>query len=96
MRARLLVPLVLALAGCPPAEEPTTVLKLRGEVRDASVTVDDQYVGALAWIQVKGLVLPRGKHRVTVEKAGYFPWDKVVEANEPLHLEDVKLEKIPD
>jgi hypothetical protein len=65
---------------------------------DASVTIDDQYVGALAYVARKGVALPPGKHRITVEKTGYFPWDKLVEAREgdpPIRL-DVELTKIPD
>jgi hypothetical protein len=37
-----------------------------------------------------------GQHRITVEKEGYFPWDKLVEADrQPIHLE-VELVPIPD
>jgi hypothetical protein len=62
------------------------------------VTIDDQYIGVFAYVAAKGVALPPGKHRVTVEKTGYFPWDKLVEAREgdpPIHL-DVTLTKIPD
>lgn len=90
---------LLFAAGCvlnPPPR--TTSLQVKGSPRDASVTVDDQYLGALAFVAAHGVALPPGKHRVTVEKAGYFPWDKLVEANDgdpPLRL-DVALTKIPD
>jgi hypothetical protein len=71
-------------------------MRIKGNVRDASVTVDDQYIGALAFVASRGVALPPGKHRITVEKAGYFPWDRLVEATEaPIHL-DVVLTKIPD
>jgi hypothetical protein len=46
----------------------------------------------------QGIAMPPGKHRVTVEKPGYFPWDKVVEAKEgdgPMKL-DVVLVALPD
>jgi hypothetical protein len=74
----------------------TASLRVKGALPDASVTIDDQYVGALAFVAARGVALPPGKHRITVEKTGYFPWDKVVEAkDEPIHL-DVILTKIPD
>ena len=45
-----------------------------------------------------GVALPPGKHQITVEKTGFFPWDRMVEAHEgdpPIRL-DVALVKIPD
>jgi hypothetical protein len=92
--AALLVSLVPACGGA----LRTTSLRVSGGVPDASVTIDDQYVGALAFVASRGVALPPGKHRVTVEKAGYFPWDHIVEAHEgdaPIRL-DVPLTKIPD
>ena len=91
--------LLLAASGCvlnPPPR--TTSLRFAGTPRDASVTVDDQYLGALAFVAQHGVALPPGRHRITVEKLGYFPWDKVVEASDgdpPVQL-DVALTKIPD
>lgn len=86
------------LGGCAGAP-PTTSLRVKGAPqapKDASVTIDDQYVGALAFVAARGVALPEGKHRVTVEKAGYFPWDRVVEArHQPIYLE-VELTRIPD
>jgi hypothetical protein len=99
---RLLWPaaaLPLALAACTGMYgEATTSLRVKGTVLDASVTIDDQYIGTFAYVAAKGVALPPGKHRITVEKAGYFPWDKLVESRggeEPIQL-DVVLTKIPD
>jgi hypothetical protein len=90
---------LLVASGCAGTAPPrTTSLKMSGAPRDASVTVDDQYLGALVYVAAHGVALPPGKHRITVEKAGYFPWDKLVEASDgdpPLQL-DVALTKIPD
>ncbi len=87
-----------ALAACAAAPPKTVSLRVRGNVPDASVTIDDQYVGALAFVTRRGVALPPGKHRITVEKAGYFPWDRLVEAPEggaPIALE-VELVRVPD
>ncbi|MEB2311955.1 MAG: PEGA domain-containing protein [Sorangiineae bacterium] len=63
---------------------------------DASVYIDEEYVGPLGYVSARGVRLPVGKHRVTVQKSGYFPWDALVESDrEPVHL-DVRLVPIPD
>jgi hypothetical protein len=88
----------LALAACAATPPRTTSLRVAGAPPDASVTIDDQYVGAFAYVQRKGVAMPPGKHRISVEKQGYFPWDALVEAREgdaPVKL-DVKMTKIPD
>ena len=88
----------LAVTACTPTRPPTVSLRVSGNVRDAHVTVDDQYLGAFVYVADKGVALPPGQHRITVEKPGYFTWDKVVVANEgdpPIKLE-VILVKIPD
>lgn len=96
---RLLLPaLFLSLSACVSAAPKTTSLRVAGTPPDASVTIDDRYLGALAYVQRRGVALPPGKHRITVEKSGYFPWDKLVEAHEgdpPVHL-DITLTRIPD
>jgi hypothetical protein len=64
--------------------------------RDASVTIDEEYIGPLYYVAARGVRLPRGQHRITVEKEGYFPWDRLVEAGrEPIVLR-VELVEIPD
>jgi hypothetical protein len=50
----------------------------------------------LAFVAAHGVALPPGKHRVTVEKPGYFPWDKLVEGHGELIKLDVALTKIPE
>jgi hypothetical protein len=79
------------------ASAPHTVsLRVQGNVPDAQVTIDDQAVGVLAFVASRGVALPPGRHRITVEKAGYFPWDALVEATrEPVHLQ-IALVPIPD
>jgi hypothetical protein len=84
-------------SACSPAMPSHTVLRVQGNVRDASVTIDDVYVGALAFVAARGVGLPLGRHRITVERAGYFPVDLIVEAKEgePLKL-SIDMTKIPD
>jgi hypothetical protein len=62
------------------------------------VTIDDQFVGTLDVVAARGVALPPGTHRVTVEAPGFFPVDKLVEAREgaaPIRL-DVRLVPVPD
>ncbi len=95
MRAALFA---LALAACGPGNPKTVSMRMAGTPPNASVTIDDQFVGTLELVAARGVALPPGAHHVTVEAAGYLPWDKVVEAREgdaPLRL-DVKLVPVPD
>lgn len=64
--------------------------------RDASVYIDEEFVGPLYYVAAHGVRLPTGKHRISVTRDGYFPWDRLVEADrEPIGL-DVELIPIPD
>jgi hypothetical protein len=88
----------LALPACGAGAPRTTSLRVAGAPLDATVTIDERYVGAFAYVAKRGVALPPGKHRITVEKTGFFPWDRLVEAHEgdpPIKL-DVAMVKIPD
>jgi len=64
--------------------------------RDAGVWIDEEFVGPLSFVAAQGVRLPVGKHRVSIQKAGYFPWDRIIEADrEPIAL-PVSLDPIPD
>jgi hypothetical protein len=95
MRA-LLLGLGLLTAACTSTQ--TVSLRLTGNVPDAVVTIDDQHLGSVKYVGRRGVALPPGTHRITVEKAGYFPFDKLVEAKAGDEAVDVKvvLEPIPD
>jgi hypothetical protein len=68
----------------------------RGTPRDASVIIDEEYIGPLWYVAARGVRLPVGEHRITVEKSGYFPWDRlVVSDRQPIKL-DVELVPVPD
>ncbi|MBI4955090.1 MAG: hypothetical protein HY908_23915 [Myxococcales bacterium] len=80
--------------GCPTQQR--VPLALHGSVDDALVTIDDRYVGKLGEVERRGVGLLPGRHRITVEQVGFFPFDVLVEADEaPLDVE-VELERVPD
>jgi hypothetical protein len=90
---------VMALTACvntPRAVVPMRIQRTPGTPRDADVIVDEEYVGPLYLIATQGLRLPVGKHRVTVTSEGYFPWDRLVEADRtPIQL-SVNLVPVPE
>ena len=64
--------------------------------RDADVIIDEEYVGPLYLVATQGLRLPVGQHRVTIMREGYFPWDRLVEADRaPIEL-SIELVAIPE
>ena len=77
---------------------PTVSLRLEGAAADATVHIDDQYIGPFSFVKKRGVALRPGTHRISVEKPGYFPWDTLVEVKEgdPLVRLDVQLTRIPD
>ncbi len=94
------LPTPVAVCGCGPSVgRPAVSLSLTRNPKtpqDASVTIDEEYIGPLYYVAARGVRLPLGQHRITVEKEGYFPWDRLVEADrEPISL-DVRLVRIPD
>lgn len=88
-----------ACPGCGPQLRPAVSLSIayaKPTPPDASVTIDEQYIGPLGYVAAHGVRLPEGEHRISVTKSGYFPWDRRVTADrEPIKL-DVTLEPIPD
>jgi hypothetical protein len=91
---------ILSLTSCEGAGgRPAASLSLqRGakSPRDAAVIIDEEYIGPLGYVAARGVRLPAGKHRITIEKPGYFPWDRLVVAGTaPIHF-DIELEPIPD
>ncbi len=73
-------------------------MRMAGAPGNATVTIDDQFVGSLELVAARGVALPPGTHRVSVEAPGYFPFDRIVEAREgqgPVRVQ-VQLVPIPD
>jgi hypothetical protein len=88
-----------ACPGCGPQPRAAVSLSMayaKQTPADASVSIDEQYIGPLGYVAAHGVRLPEGEHRVSVTKAGYFPWDRLVSAGrDPIKL-DITLEPIPD
>ena len=63
---------------------------------DASVFIDEEYIGPLGYVAAHGVRLPVGEHRITVERDGFFPWDQLVTADRDAITLRVELEPIPD
>ena len=96
---RFAVLLVAAACGAPGnGAKATTSLRMTGSPADARVVVDDQIVGTLDMVRVRGVAMPPGNHRVSVEREGFFPFDTIVEAKEGEKVVNVeaKLVPIPD
>jgi hypothetical protein len=87
------------VASCGPALRPAVSLRLAVDPAtpaDASVSIDEQFIGVLGYVAARGVRLPEGEHRISVEREGYFPWDAlVVSDRKPIYLR-VKLERLPD
>jgi hypothetical protein len=100
--AALLLCAVLALSlvsGCAPSSNTYVSLRLvkpPSAPRDASVMIDEEYVAPLGVVAARGVKLPYGEHRITVEKEGYFPWDRLVFSDRDDIKLDVELVPIPD
>ena len=96
-RQSFVVSLALAAAGCGPVPAYSLhVARAPKTPGNASVTIDEQYVGPLSYVAARGVRLRKGQHRVTVEKDGYFPYDKLIESDRETVEIEVELTPIPD
>jgi len=91
--------LAIGSVGCASSTASTTSLRMGGGgPPDATVTIDERYLGSLAIVRRRGVALPPGRHRITVERSGFFPYDKLVDVKDgdpPLTI-DVAMDRIPD
>lgn len=88
-----------AASGCIPEPRAAVSLKVvRADKTpsDASLSIDEEYVGPLGWVAARGVRLPIGEHRITVEKEGYFPVDLLVVADRKPVRVRIKLVPVPD
>jgi hypothetical protein len=74
----------------------TVPLRIQGTPSDATVTIDDQRVGSLSLVAARGIRVLPGRHRISVEAAGYLPFDLAVEAKDAVVVVAVKLQPVPD
>lgn len=63
---------------------------------DATVTIDELYVGRLETVVRRGVRLPVGVHRVSVEHEGWFPFDVEVVADRDDVALPVVMTPVPD
>ena len=90
---------ITLFTGCGPAVTPAVSLKIIRSPetpRDASVIIDEEYIGPLGIVAARGVRLPIGEHRISVEKTGYFPYDQHVVSDRDDVTLQVKLERVPD
>jgi hypothetical protein len=74
----------------------TVPLRIQGTPLEATVTIDDQRVGPLSLVAARGIRVLPGRHRVTVEAAGYLPFDAAFEAKDEVVPLVVNLVPVPD
>lgn len=89
----------LALTGCgigPRSAVSMKVARAKSTPKDASVYIDEEYIGPLYYVAAHGVRLPTGKHRITVTRDGYFPWDREIIADRQPIFFDVELVAVPD
>jgi hypothetical protein len=64
--------------------------------KDALVYVDEEFIGTLAFVAERGVRVPEGEHRLSVEKNGYYPFDQIIVSDrEPIFVE-VTMLKLPE
>ncbi len=95
----LIAAFALAAPACGPQPVPAVTLKMKRAPetpRNASVSIDEQYIGPLSIVGARGVRLPIGTHRITVEKDGYFPFDQLVTSDRDDIELIVTLVPVPD
>jgi hypothetical protein len=89
--------LTLFILGCGPQLRPAVSMKIQYDApADAAVMIDEEYIGPLSYVAAHGVRLPKGEHRITVEKDGYFPFDALVESDRETIYLNVQMTEIPD
>jgi hypothetical protein len=92
---------VLAVTGCgmlaPSAPQAESVpLRIHGTPPEATVIIDDLRVGPLSLVMARGIRVLPGRHRMSVEAAGFLPYDVAFEAKDEVVPIEVKLVPVPD
>jgi hypothetical protein len=93
----LIVALLVACGPQPRAAVTLTLVRTKATAPgDANVYIDEELIGPLAYVAARGVRLPEGEHRITIQRTGYFPWDRIVVSDRDAIRLDVRLRKIPD
>jgi hypothetical protein len=94
----VLIALLVAACGPQPRAAVTlTLVRTKATAPgDANVYIDEELIGPLAYVAARGVRLPEGEHRITIQRTGYFPWDRIVVSDRDAIRLDVQLRKIPD
>jgi hypothetical protein len=90
--------LSVVLAACAATHKPKTrqaELRAVVEPSNALVQVDETFVGAARVLEKRPAQLSPGKHRVTVDAAGYFPHDVELDLAPGVTTLTLKLRAIP-
>ena len=96
-KSLLLVALIGAVLTCGCPSQPKVLLRFGGGPTDALVTINDRYIGKLGRLSRRGIKLPPGQYRVTVEQTGYFSLDRLVQVDEGSNVTvTVELQQVPD
>ena len=94
--AAVLLLVAAAAPGCLKAAATLTLTPSAETPIDARVTIDEEFIGTLGFVASRGVRLPAGEHRVSVEREGYFPFDDiVVSQGDPIPLQ-VSLRRLPE
>lgn len=96
----LLIALALAGSGCATMglRSAVSMKVTRGEdtPKDALVSIDGQYVAKLGTVVKRGVRVPEGEHRVSVERNGYFPFEAVIVSDRKPIVLNVEMLELPD
>jgi hypothetical protein len=78
MRALSFMALLCAVSAQACTQEAQVMVRFQGEPGGALVYIEDRYIGRLEQLAARGIKMPAGEYRVTVEEVGYFPHDELV------------------
>jgi hypothetical protein len=98
MRALLVAAGASCLVACGGAQHPRekpAQLRVVAEPANATVQIDERFVGAARVLQKQPASVPPGKHRVTIEAPNYFPHDLELDMPVGVTSLEIKLRPVP-
>ena len=95
MMTRVALLALLITSAC--AKEELVFVRIQGQPGGALVYIDDRYIGQLEQLQARGIKMPEGEYRLTIQEVGYFPHDQLLLVNKSkVPRITVRLTPIPD